>query len=117
MPVPVEAEQALFLDERFKRALVRRDDLDVDLVVITDLFDETIGFRVQTACVEAEDLDVFVQFPGHIHQHDVFGAAEGDPQFVTEMLESQFQNVLCRLVRISRRQFSDVERLAHQAAS
>ncbi len=117
MTVPVKAEQALFLDERFKLAVIGRNDLDLDLVVLADLFDEAIGFRMQASRVQAEDLDVLVQLPGHVDQNHVLGTAERDPQVVAEVLEGQFQNVLCRFVRIGRRQFSDVERLAHQAAS
>ncbi|MCY1451275.1 hypothetical protein D9M71_681320 [compost metagenome] len=70
---------------------------------------------MQAAGIQAEYLDVLVQFPGHVHQHHIFGAAEGDPQFVTEMLEGEFEDVLGGLAGIARRQFGDVEGLAHQA--
>jgi len=114
MAVLVEAEQTLFFDEGFEFALIWRDQFDLDLVVLADLLDEPVGFRVQAARVEAEDLDVFVQFPGHVHQHHVFGAAEGDPQVITELGEGQFENVLGGFVGIGRGEFSDVERLTHQ---
>src|SRR5690606_9527853 len=72
MPVAVEAEQALFVDHRLQQFRVRGHDLDRNVVVIADLLDETIGFAVQAAGVEAEHLDALVQLPGHVHQHDVF---------------------------------------------
>ncbi|MCY1442201.1 hypothetical protein D9M71_585540 [compost metagenome] len=81
------------------------------------LVDEAVGLRVQAPGVEAEDLDVLVQFPGHVYQDDVFGAAEGDPQVVAKMAEGELENILGRLVGICRGQFCDIEGVAHQAAS
>ncbi|MNQ60559.1 hypothetical protein D3C85_748420 [compost metagenome] len=115
MAVLVEAEQALFLDEGLQQARVRRQHLDGDAVVLADLFDEAIGLGMQAAGVEAEYLDVLVQLPGHVHQHHVLGAAEGDPQLVAEMLEGELEDVLGGLVGVGRRQFGDVEGVAHQA--
>jgi hypothetical protein len=38
----------------------------------------------------AEHLDVLVELPGHVHQHHVFGAAEGDPEFVAKVFKGEF---------------------------
>ncbi|MCY1434515.1 hypothetical protein D9M71_505770 [compost metagenome] len=70
---------------------------------------------MQAAGVEAEDLDVLVQLPGHVEQHHVFGAAEGDPQVVAEVFEGELEDVLRGLLGIGRGEFGDVERVAHQA--
>ncbi|MNS36605.1 hypothetical protein D3C72_687990 [compost metagenome] len=115
--VLVEAEQALFLDERVELGAVGAEDFDRQVVLLADLVDEPVGLRVQAAGVEAEHLDLLVQLPGHVHQHHVLGAAEGDPQVITEVLEGKLEDVLRGLVGIGRGQGGDVEGLAHQAVS
>jgi len=97
--------------------LIRRDQLDLNLVVIAHLLDEPVGLGVQAAGVEAENLDVLVEFPGHVHQHHVFGATEGNPEVVAKVFEGEFEYVLRGLAGVCRGEFSDVERMAHQAAS
>jgi len=117
MTILIEAEQTFLLDEGLQLALVRRNQFDVDLVEVAHLLDKPVGLRVQTACVEAEHLDVLVQLPGHVHQHHVLGAAEGDPQVIAELAERQLENVLGGFVGVSRGEFSDVEGLVHQDGS
>ena len=72
---------------------------------------------MQAAGVEAEDLDVLVQLPGHVDQHHVLGAAEGNPQLIAKVLESQLENVLRGFVGVAGSQLGNVERVAHQAVS
>ncbi|MCY1402930.1 hypothetical protein D9M71_180920 [compost metagenome] len=117
MAIFVEAEQAFLFDKGVKFAAIRGEDLDRQVVELAHLIDEAVGLRVQAAGVEAEHLDVLVQLPGHVHQHHVFGAAEGDPQVVAKVFEGKLEDVLRGLVGISRGQGGDVEGLAHQAAS
>ena len=117
MAVLIEAEQAFFFNERLKFALIRRNQLDLDLVVLAHLLDKPVGLGVQPAGVEAEDFDVLVQLPGHVHQHHIFGAAEGNPELVAKMFKGEFENVLGGLAGVCRGEFGDVERMAHQAAS
>jgi len=115
--VLIKTEQALFLDEGFQLALVRRDQFDVDLVELTHLLDKPVGLRVQAAGIEAEHFDVLVQLPGHVHQHHILGAAERDPQVVAELAECQLEDVLGGFVGIGRGEFSDIEGLVHQHGS
>nr|GFB50266.1 hypothetical protein [Tanacetum cinerariifolium] len=117
MAVAVEAEQALFLDHRFEFFPIRADDIDVDLVLLAHLIDESIGLRVQPAGVQTEHLDVFVEFPGHVHQYHVFGTAEGNPQIVAEVLEGELEDVGRGFIGIRGGDVIDVEGVIHQAAS
>ncbi|MNC60720.1 hypothetical protein D3C75_1106170 [compost metagenome] len=82
--------------------------------MLAHLIDEAVGLRVQAAGVEAEHLDVLVQLPGHVHQHHVLGAAEGDPQVVAEMLEGELEHFLRGFVGVGGRQGGNIESLAHR---
>lgn len=72
---------------------------------------------MQATGIEAEHLDLLVQFPGHVHQHHILGTAEGDPQVVAEVFEGELEDLLRGLAGVGRGQGGDVEGLAHQAVS
>nr|GFD17961.1 hypothetical protein [Tanacetum cinerariifolium] len=61
--------------------------------------------------------DVFVEFPGHVHQYHVFGTAEGNPQIVAKVLEGELEDVGRGFIGIRGGDVVDVERVIHQAAS
>ena len=90
----VEAEQALLAHQRFQAGVVRAENLDGQRIVFAHLFDEPVGLRMQAPGVQAEHPDVPVQLPGHVHQHHILRAAEGQPQVVTEVLEGELEDVL-----------------------
>ncbi|MNP29097.1 hypothetical protein D3C76_1221070 [compost metagenome] len=115
MAVLVEAEQALFPDQGLQQARIGGEHLDVDRIVRAHLLDEAVGLRVQAAGIQAEHPDVLVQLPGHVHQHHVLGAAEGNPEIIAEVLEGELEDVLRGFLGIGRGGFRDVERMAHQA--
>lgn len=113
MAVLVEAEQALVTYQGFDRGGFRRQHFNGDAIVLADLLDEPVGLGMQAPGVQAEDLDLLVQLPGHVDQHHIFGAAEGYPQVIAEVLESELEDVLRGLAGIGRGEGGDVEGLAH----
>ena len=114
MAILVKAVQAFFFDEGLQCGGLWRKYVDADAVVLAYLIDKPVGFRVQAAGVEAEDLDVFVEFPGHVYQHHIFRAAKGQPQFIAKVFEGEFENVLGRLVGVACRQLGCIEGVAHR---
>ena len=79
MAVLEEAVQAFVLDQGLDLGGFRGEHVDGDAVMLAHLLDKSVGLWVQAAGIQAEDFDVLVQLPGHVHQHHVFGAAEGNP--------------------------------------
>ncbi len=93
----VKAVEAFFFDEGFKGGCVGGEDFDGDAVMLADLVDELVGFGVETACVEAEYVEVGVDFVGHVDEDHVFGSAEGDVE-VIEQAEGAFEDFLGALL-------------------
>lgn len=72
-----------------------------------------IGFWVQVIGVEVEYFYVVVEFLGYVYQDDVFGVVEGDLQFVVEVFEGGFQDVLGGFVGKVGSEGGKVERLVY----
>ena len=92
MSVAIEAEQPLFPYEILDSGWLRQSNLHVDAIALAHRFDESIGFRMQTARVQRENGNATPQDRArHVDQHDVFRAAErdGDPLKTRERILKQ----------------------------
>jgi hypothetical protein len=78
----VEAVEAFFAHEFFDGGGIGIHHFDLDAVVFADGVEVLVGFGMEAARVEAEDLDILLEFDGHIDQDDILGPTEGDRNVV-----------------------------------
>src|SRR5690606_18339770 len=94
--VLVEAEEALSSHERLERGRVGREHADLDAVVSAHAIDELVGLRVQAPRIQAEHREAQAGRGGHVDEHHVLGAAEGEGARLPEALEAPAQDLLGR---------------------
>ena len=93
----VETEQALVAREARELCCIRAQEFDVDLIFIAHALKEAQRLGVQAAGVEAEDLDVFFQFPGHHDQCNILRTAKRDGD-IRHLFQHMFENLFRLLV-------------------
>ncbi len=76
MIVFIEAKKPLFLDEFANRIAFWVNHINVEVVVISNLLNELVGFRMESAGVEAKHFNIGINLMSHVNQDDVFSTAE-----------------------------------------
>ncbi len=91
MPIFIEAEQALFVHQILNFVSIRKQNFDLDAVMLANPLYKIVGFRMQTACIQSENLQVVGQLVRHFNQHDIFCATERNGDVIV-LLQRSFEN-------------------------